>query len=275
MLFSRRLAWFLLPFACCPARAAGRRIPLHSGDSHQALSASYDTDIASVGADDELVFGPQTFDVRRPLDEGAIHGLNRIFHLKDGRVLRVASRADNRWTIGEYLRGYERLREILIGIAGLPAEHLPLVEVDAEASVADLYVLQGFETIRFTFADVFGEGRTVFLPDAQRLRVLREFLDFVRKTAVISWADDVHGENVVYTDRGWIFLDFRESFEYTLDPNQPTFLARFCQNRLPDLWWRRVLAVIAEERTRLANLTERPCERVVSQGGRSKPLQVQ
>lgn len=211
----RRIASFIL--LIFPSLGWGASYVLFSAPGVQVIN--YDELVAKLSKGDEVVFSNGArFTIEEILGNGQT---TKVLALDSKTVLRIplarlyeGKPAGYTWWISTYLKGYSVLKE----------QGVPTPEVDLERSVPEEFVITSREKIEFTYED-YRDGKVKLSPE-QDAKVADNLVEFARRTWKFSLIGDQGERQLVYTERGWVLLDFNESHVVAETLNDGTIFSR-------------------------------------------------
>jgi hypothetical protein len=224
-----------------PAEAWSRRVTLWNPgepDEPRSQIRQYNRRIRSLRAGDELILGPS----KRVLILGRLGSGNTtaIYAIEGGRAIRLPLRSGRfkksapypRY-VDLYLRGYRQLKDTGI----------PLVRVFEEESVPGRYLIVERHEPRFTLGEFMRNKPR--LPSDEWERIYAELQGFARKAAGLAFVKDLHLNQIVWTERGWILMDYMDQVRKSRSVLRSTI---FTTMKLPVERQRDLIAVVRSER---------------------------
>ena len=223
--------------------------------------AAYTQIVQDLKVGDELGFSDgKRVEVTQLLGNGAT---TKILGIGPGRAVRIPLKSgsfDKDHTFMDYIDNY------VAGHARLKARGAAVLDVYPEESLTREYATVEQLNIQFTYED-FLSGKAALTAE-QRTKVEADFVRFARTTWGFSIVGDQHTEQIAYTDKGWLFLDFNDNHKPAMKVESGTIFTRGYEEIMADRFYmatqtiklvedklplppklhRQVLAAIATER---------------------------
>lgn len=246
LLFIRSLIYIALFFGA--SFAIGKEVRLFDSSGEQIYD--YKQELDSLQRDDVLVFDQKKFKIESFIGEGRT---TRIYSIGEGRAIRLPL---NRGAFSKNLSYANYIQEYYLGYENLKNSKVPIPKVYIEESDPQKYLIVEELKTSFNLYEFLQEKNRVNIKNWHN--IYAELKKFARLTSEFTYIEDAHIKQIVWTNKGWVLLDFMSRAKKSSDSlenfNHSIFLnmADLPQNIKQDLHG----AVLAEREKKFTGIKE-------------------
>jgi hypothetical protein len=150
---------------------------------------------------------------------------NLLLDVGDGKLLRLRRRSHSNLSFFKYYISFDAshlidsLQVHLDGHKLLKDKNVPVPEVTSMKGYEKQFAIVEKLDIKFLYQD-YVDG-TLRLTAEELKKVDVDFFDFVKRTAIFATIGDLRGDQLAYTNRGWVLLDFTPNTDFITDRASP------------------------------------------------------